>query len=107
MAKKPKEKTSSDDEQKGNPPSIDPALRAELRDKIEAAVVAHERVFEDFVGGLITCTPERTPMQLHELRKAACALADNPETPLNELEIVLAELNEITFNDPRKDNAGA
>ena len=102
MAKKPKEKTSSD-----NPPSIDPALRAELRDKIEAAVVAHERVFEDFVGGLITCKPERTPMQLHELRKAACALADNPETPLNELEIVLAELNEITFNDPLKDNAGA
>lgn len=72
----------------------------DLRNRLEAELVRHERVFEDFTGGLCTVKPNLTPMQLHERRLLASKLQLDPTAPPRSYREVIALLAEVEFVYP-------
>ena len=73
---------------------------AELRATLEAEIVRHERIFEDFTGGLCTVTPDLTPMQLHERRLKASRVQTDTDSLPSEYRTAIALLSEVKFVYP-------
>jgi hypothetical protein len=79
---------------------------AELRDRLEAEIVRHERCFEDFTGQVCKARPALTPMQLHERRLFAVTVQQNTNGPAEYVRHAVARLAEVEFVYPVEKAAG-